>query len=200
MVCLTHIDREKTPIPFMIGRVCGEWREIIWSTPVVWSYLSIRLSATRYDAQYELLEAWLTRSGEVPLTICASMESPFAWGCQVPKMFIRLLSKTAYRWREIEIALPHWCYPFLGDGKQSLPLLHSVISHQITGPKKRERLNFFQFAPCLRTLHLDAHYLTDVDIQWDQLTAFTLERFTRQECFDVLAETSNLVHCHVKHI
>ena len=67
----SHSDknRHNKTTAFTLGQICREWRDIVWSTPEIWSHVFLCLSLTRYDAQVKLLEGWLNRSGVCPLSL-----------------------------------------------------------------------------------------------------------------------------------
>ncbi|KAF8151609.1 hypothetical protein B0H34DRAFT_728311 [Crassisporium funariophilum] len=197
---------EKNPhkkmTPLVLGQVCGEWRAIIWSTPFIWSHVYLNLSATRYSVQVELLADWLARSGVCPLTIKLLFEEEGDWTDRLPMELIQLLACNAHRWRAINFVLPESWYHFLEEVKYSFPLLTSVLTQPLwadcgQAPPKRKRLELFRNAQLLTDLHLNGYYLSDVDIEWERLTRFTLQHVYLDECFYALAKTPNLTYCRV---
>ncbi|KAJ7113079.1 hypothetical protein C8R44DRAFT_631482, partial [Mycena epipterygia] len=56
--------------PVVLGQICRRWREIAFSTPSLWRAIKIDFEqATALDEQADLLETWLLRSKDCPLSI-----------------------------------------------------------------------------------------------------------------------------------
>jgi len=53
--------------PFILGRICKAWRQIVWSTPRIWSTIMIRFASKKYAAQEQLLKEWFYRVGNCQL-------------------------------------------------------------------------------------------------------------------------------------
>jgi F-box-like len=61
------LDRENTPMtPFQLGHICRNWRNLVWSTPNLWSTVYLDLSIPINDW---VVDEWLSRSGRQPLSI-----------------------------------------------------------------------------------------------------------------------------------
>ncbi|KAF8814589.1 hypothetical protein BYT27DRAFT_7206045 [Phlegmacium glaucopus] len=195
-------NRRKRTTPLILGKVCGQWRAITWSTPYIWSHISLSLSTPRYETQIKLLSVWLTRSGVCPLTINLIFDCENDWTDIIPTELIQLLLASANRWRAINLVLPESWYSLLAELKHSLPLLVTVVSQPLWAdcgltPSKRKRLNLFEFAPLLRDVHVNGYYLSDVDVPWEQLDRFTLQHVYLDECFYALVKTPNLTYCRI---
>jgi len=196
------VNRRKRTTPLILGKVCTQWRTITWSTPYIWSHISLNLSTPRYETQVKLLSDWLKRSGVCPLTINLIFDCEDEWTDIIPSELIQLLVVSANRWRAINLVLPESWYSFLADLKYSFPLLVTVVSQPLWAdcgltPSKRKRFNLFEFAPLLRDVHVDGYYLSNVDIPWEQLDRFTLQHVYLDECFYALVKTPNLTYCRI---
>ncbi|PPQ71887.1 hypothetical protein CVT25_001641 [Psilocybe cyanescens] len=55
--------------PFRLGAVCRTWRHIAWRTPSLWTSLFCRLDENTTEGQIQLAVEWLSRSGQLPLSI-----------------------------------------------------------------------------------------------------------------------------------
>jgi hypothetical protein len=55
------------------------WRDLAWSTPMLWSEISLLLDDCS-PVDYELLEGWLARSGCSPLSIHLTLD-----GCAIDR-------------------------------------------------------------------------------------------------------------------
>lgn len=201
----TDLDRYKRTTPLTLGKVCTHWRAVTWSTPYIWSHISLCLSTPRYETQVELLSDWLARSGICPLTINLIFDCEDDWTDTVPIDLIQLLIASANRWRAIHIVLPESWYAILDELEYSFPHLVSVVSEPLWADcslslSKRKRLNLFGSAPLLRDVHLNGYYLSDVDIPWGQLNRFTLQYVYLDECFYALVKTPNITFCRISTI
>lgn len=60
-----------TITPLFIGSICSSWRRIAWSTPSLWSTFSLgfRSDDSLSNTKIELLEQWLSRTRNLPLSI-----------------------------------------------------------------------------------------------------------------------------------
>jgi len=196
-------NRHKRTTAFTLGQVSREWRDIVWLTPAIWSYVFLCLSLTRYDAQVELLTGWLRRSGVCPLWLNVAFQNEEDWSNKDPPMeLINLLSSNSYRWRVINVVLPESWYPSLTKIQYNVPILVHVSTQPLWSdcrhsPAKRKRLTLFEFAPVLKELHLNGYYLSDVNIPWSQLHHFTLQHVYLDECFFGLSKTPNITICRI---
>lgn len=194
--------RHKRTTPLIIGKICTQWRAITWSTPYIWSHISLCLSTPRYETQVKLMSDWLTRSGVCPLTINLIFDCEDDWTDIIPHDLIQLLIVSANRWRSINFVLPESWYSILAELKYGFPLLVTVVSQPLwadcsLSPSKRKRLNLFEFAPVLRDVHVNGYYLTDVDVPWNQLDRFALQHVYLDECFYALVKTPNITFCRI---
>ena len=195
-------SRHKKTTPLTLASVCGQWRDIVWCTPHIWSHVSLCLDDKRYETQVELLTEWLGRSGACPLTINLVFVDENLWTERIPTELIEILASNAPRWRSINFVLPEAWYPLLEKTRENYHLLTTVSTQPLwadcgLSPSKRKRLELFAFAPSLHDLHLNGYYLSDVTLPWHQLTRFTLQHVYLDECFDALPKTPNLTWCRI---
>ena len=52
--------------PFQLGHICHRWRDLVWSTPMLWKNVSLDL---RHRFNCDLIHQWLVHSGQQPLDI-----------------------------------------------------------------------------------------------------------------------------------
>ncbi|KZP25525.1 hypothetical protein FIBSPDRAFT_733804, partial [Athelia psychrophila] len=57
-------------IPWLLGSICQLWREVALSTPALWSFLDINITA-RQDtkAYHRAVDAWFSRSGNSRISL-----------------------------------------------------------------------------------------------------------------------------------
>ncbi|KAF9530736.1 hypothetical protein CPB83DRAFT_156911 [Crepidotus variabilis] len=195
-------NRHRKTTPLVLGSVCKQWRAIVWSTPRIWSHVSLCLSTSRWETQTSLLSDWLSHSGVCPLIINLCFENEEEWASSTPEDFVNILAGTANRWSAINYVLPEDWYPLLEVIKEKLDILTTISTQPLwtdcsLSPSRRKRLKLFEHAPVLECLHLNGYYLTDVSVQWDQLKRFTIQHVYLDECFYALPLTFNLTWCRI---
>ncbi|KAF8971250.1 hypothetical protein BDZ97DRAFT_1788539, partial [Flammula alnicola] len=95
-----------TPDPLLLSQVCSRWRGLILHTPRLWD--SIAIISYPGAHQLQLLQLWLARSGQLPISIfflhhrCAEVRSGFL---QSFRSLFQLLSSHAARWRAIDLSI-----------------------------------------------------------------------------------------------
>ena len=67
---LTPYIKENLSLPLSLGAICSYWRDIAWSTPILWSTLVV-CDPSKHNSHVVtgLAREWLTRSGQLPLSI-----------------------------------------------------------------------------------------------------------------------------------
>ena len=173
-----HSDKNRynKTTAFTLGQICREWRDIVWSTPEIWSYVFLCLSLTRYDAQVKLLEGWME--------------------------FINLLFSSSYRWRVIDVVIPEGWYQALNEIKHNIPILVNVSTQPLWSdcgllPSKRKRFTLFKYAPVLKNVHLNGYYPADVSIPWGRLRHLVLQHVYFDECFFGLSKSPDITTCRI---
>ncbi|CAA7266259.1 unnamed protein product [Cyclocybe aegerita] len=134
------------PVPYVLGGTCRAWRNIVWSTPLLWSFLIVKLTQKNEQAQRTLLEDWIKRSANYPLHV--HLTAP---GYESSDSYSILLRSCA-QWRSLMVNSynSHGLRYKMLDG-HPFPLL-SHISLYIN-PLERFPWNF-NSAPQLRALEL----------------------------------------------
>ncbi|KAJ7127705.1 hypothetical protein C8R44DRAFT_910890 [Mycena epipterygia] len=132
-IFLESLDSSKRSLsdpssPLFLGHICRKWREIALSTPSLWTDIGLYLgNVAAHESQLRLLETWLRRSRECPLSIslhhnCEHSESvPTARGSV--HEFVEAIMPHCRRFRALflDVAL---CDLFLFKGE--LPLLSTL--------------------------------------------------------------------------
>ncbi|KAF8151589.1 hypothetical protein B0H34DRAFT_134316 [Crassisporium funariophilum] len=192
------VHMQKTT-PFTLGQVCRHWRAVIWSTPFIWSYVSLQLSSSpgRFQTQVELLGDWLERSGTCPLTIELFYSGHSQMHSHLVQNLTELLATNAHRCQVVDFALPSQWYANVV--KYNFTILTTARCEDLVSESAGEKgkSNVFQFAPLLENIHLLASEIFIVNIKWERLVQISLQHVTLEECFFVLAKTPNLTYCCV---
>ncbi|KAG5645307.1 hypothetical protein DXG03_006496 [Asterophora parasitica] len=124
-----------SPALLLLGRLCYSLRAIAWSTPQLWTHISLTLShiQSRRSTQVANLTSWLARSCELPLHIrLESSVMPHArWSTesQFPHdhafAAIEVIASHRSRLEELSLALPYECFSrlFRTHNTKVMPML-----------------------------------------------------------------------------
>jgi len=184
--------------PFFLGKVCHGWRDLVWSTPILWKTLYLRLSRDKYKAQAVLLRDWLSRTGKYPISFRLDPDGFLKKHHNSPVEVLTLFASVSTRWREIEISFPDLqaCFNTISTTEKSLPLL-TTATVQLDG--KDEELNLLM-APQLSKLHLYSPYLCKVLVPWHQLQEFLADECYVDEIRFFLHNAPHIVRCTFRDI
>jgi hypothetical protein len=96
--------------PFYFGSICHTWRDLIWSTPWIWSIVSVDLSS---GMPIELLKKWFIRSDPLPLSIQLYGIPRYDWDDEYKRETLDAVASVSNRWRDIdclwERCFAHFC-------------------------------------------------------------------------------------------
>ncbi|TFK42141.1 hypothetical protein BDQ12DRAFT_677686 [Crucibulum laeve] len=118
--------------PLLLGRVCSNWRTIVYATPQLWSSIhicmfsessDIPLDLDIYDrtyhtlskhlalSRYQAVRDWLNRTGSCPLSISYyAVPIELRWddiGHEMgPDHIIKILSLFSHQWRDMHFSMP----------------------------------------------------------------------------------------------
>jgi len=148
--------------PFTLGAVCRLWRDIVRSTPLIWSEINLQLHPTRLDDHFSYLDHFLTHSGTCPLTITMAFEKedaagwrPVLWYYYLEQSsifpLIKLLLSSAPRWRCVDMTIPERWYPDF-EKQSHLPNLISMRVRQLRGESSNPTMKRRGFTVLLRPI------------------------------------------------
>ncbi|KXN86042.1 hypothetical protein AN958_10599 [Leucoagaricus sp. SymC.cos] len=210
--------------PLLISQICRRWRTKALNTPELWSTIRIRVG--RGDLQESrrlpLLDAWLKRSANHPLSICMVERSPRSpiYNSDSKNLAVGMLLSVARKWKRLDLVLnsatTHWGLFSALKGKH-LPMLERCT---IVTPKEETTtstngdqhphealVNLLTGASGLKSLRLDYNVLVS-SIKFPRTTVTKLDLYTiTQErsipammAWDTLSRCPNLrsfrVRCH----
>ncbi len=96
----------KSGCPWVLGRVCGLWRDIVLSTSILWSTVVLDLDYNSHSPR--VLTEYLRRSGSHPLYIGATFEHECLSQCCLPaygREVFNVLTQASHRWRVVELRI-----------------------------------------------------------------------------------------------
>lgn len=176
------------------GQVCKHWRDVVLSTPKVWSKITF---VSESESNAALVQSCLSRSGVHPLSIYLSGRINLGPSKPTSPVLLDLIAQSD-RWQDLVFQTTDAFIAGLRSARHRLSYLQTL---SITNDKFEtypHTLDTFEIAPRLRSLTLGPGVsLTWLRIPWSQLThcdIFTCQ-MTINGCFEVLDNSPNLVEC-----
>ncbi|KAJ7759459.1 hypothetical protein DFH07DRAFT_884393 [Mycena maculata] len=115
--------------PLLLAQVCTSWRRIAFSTPRLWSALHVVVPNTsRFRQMTGAVDAWLTRSGALPLSITLAVSRACEPGSDNIATMIDVLANFSTRWQRVKITLsPRTILtPLTNLQPSDVPMLESI--------------------------------------------------------------------------
>ena len=196
---------ERPPVitPFFLGKICRDWRDLVWSSPLLWSNIHLSVTRRRRKAQARLLRDWLSRTASCPLSFClTSGEELEVWYYNPPAEILTIFVSVSERWKQAQFCIPPnelWLDTF-SAAENSLPLLTTATVEFDPGYAEGHHFKLFSTAPQLSALHLYHPWLVGVVAPWHQLQEFTSEKSSVNEIRAFLHKASNIFRCSFRHI
>ncbi|KAJ3500623.1 hypothetical protein NLJ89_g9711 [Agrocybe chaxingu] len=142
---------------FLLGRICRSWRKIAWGASELWANLETKISWRHYDMQLKLVEEWLQRSNDRPLSVVIRFSPDMGSATSL----ISLLVERCHRWTILELRwntvheIETKVIDILGKASGNTPLLERVLIDSI----KSHQIGFLQpgASPALRELFWRGH-------------------------------------------
>ncbi|KAJ7364909.1 hypothetical protein DFH08DRAFT_1073427 [Mycena albidolilacea] len=210
--------------PLLLGRICRHWRDVTYTTPMLWS--SIHIPCLDYlhappnmiSGLERTVEAWLERSSACPLSVSVFDDINYpSNGVEKHPLILQLLPISRRLSHLTLVGDAELLRPILRLGSESLPVLKRIwiqaTRHQIFGDDA-DHTNALQI-PTLEDVTLqitsDADPLA-LPLKWSQLTRIRLEcHLVWREwhrpaaggldiggAFEVLRRCPYLMHCEIR--
>ncbi|KAJ7155192.1 hypothetical protein C8R46DRAFT_1117166 [Mycena filopes] len=169
--------------PLPLAGVCRAWRDVAMSTSALWNRINLNTYVAR-NAE-KLLEAWILRSGSLPLDL--DIMVPYA--SPVAGEILGTLAKCSSRWRDFRL-----------DSNSPIPFPPGSIRGPLTSLKTLRILvavpgdcmTSFLDAPELRHAAITVLSKAQISLPWNCLARLELDEQTFSECLGILQETINL--------
>ncbi|PPQ73341.1 hypothetical protein CVT26_015314 [Gymnopilus dilepis] len=194
--------------PWKLGAVCRMWREIAWSTPVLWSTLVLQYSRRPRNlsaARIELAMDWIGRSGCLPLSI--TIDYPLhnifrnhrfeTLSNQVHRKLcdlMELVNSNAARWKYLHLHLPGDVLSLLdarsADGSS---LLHTLSLRSCDVGGKVTINNISKLSP--KVVEISAIPLRRLDFNWQLVTQLSMKARSIEDVSQALEFAPALRHC-----
>ena len=185
-----------------LGTVCKTWRNIVRSTPQLWTSIYIRFP-TKGDKlqQKELLLQSLRLSGSLPLHIQAWMRRdyrPSEGEHLVLSPLVEMLNDQSERWKTLDLNVTaRLLSQFKGGtfGAQNLERLRVCLYGPPSEMKNEFRVSFGLPSPQI----VDAHRtsFSSIGISWKGVTRVKINTLTATECLGLFQLATQLVNLNI---
>ncbi|KAF8949893.1 hypothetical protein BDZ97DRAFT_2086342 [Flammula alnicola] len=192
--------------PLRLGAVCQTWRAIAWSTPQLWTSISIDMYNDNLYVT-ELVRDWLSRSGQLPLYIRLYREEGISDPPFGPRIELLISAIVAHsnRWVYMDMELPQRivmrvrCTSPMPLALKTLRLDMPEFDFGQEGegllPDEKINLNAI-ISPTEMVLgRLGRLGPSQIDIEWNNLTRLTAQEVSINECFELLQKAPQMTHC-----
>ncbi|KAF9449828.1 hypothetical protein P691DRAFT_758725 [Macrolepiota fuliginosa MF-IS2] len=185
-----------------LGAVSHYWRAVAWSTPQLWTTLSIQINGETIENNTSLLKLYFQNARGLPMTIDLDCRIPFAvledadpivragLVSTLKPIGVLLFSNNAHKIRELIVTdlLPEWL-PFIGGGLSGCEAMELWWRSGATEDWNNVQLPLAEL-PCLRRLRMNdlIHYTPS-----QTLTALELHDMPTRVFVKILMECRNLV-------
>ncbi|KAF6755717.1 hypothetical protein DFP72DRAFT_896305, partial [Ephemerocybe angulata] len=195
------VSGENAVTPYLLGKICREWRALVFDSCSLWQVLELKLEPNR-DTQLSLLEEWVSRAGILPLTviICYQACAGPSEGSKRPRagLLKPILSLPSTRVSSLSLANLPWGFFFALSGANpvgSWPTLsHLHLSSSDTDQDADgAAVDIFGELPALRSVSIEDLYVLQIILPWSQLLHLRLEGILPYELSGALERATNLL-------
>jgi len=182
-------------IPLLVTSICRTWRKIALSTPQLWNMIYLYMKRVHdMDATGQLVDTWLSRSGQCPLTLWLDSEYEYN---TLPSSSRLLAAFATYAIRFVDIRLHLSSKSFPSLGKLVFPRLTSLdLRIHDTFEDNSQPITLFSVAPLLRSASFSFNTPPSAFcLPWHQLTKLDCFVTEIHQILDLLSRTSSLVEC-----
>jgi len=194
---------KKLPMQFLLGTICRAWRQLVRSTPELWSALSFTLAKPMKVQGLQVIHVvtdWLLLSGDLPLTLrvwyYGGLIPVSQLGC-APFDVIDVLNQHSGRWHEVFFRLPaslldHLC------GTSPPNILCNLRVVRAYGTYYCDTTAFrMSSRPSPTHLFIGHFPVLSIDILWDNLRFLKLKYMVLDACIEVIRQAPLLESCSV---
>ncbi|KDR84139.1 hypothetical protein GALMADRAFT_700017 [Galerina marginata CBS 339.88] len=191
-------DIDWSPSLFLASISQG-WRQIALATSELWTSIDIQVySLANIPLQAELLNQCLDRSGKRLLVIRLIAKPKMAFPADSPvKMspLFDVIRQCAPRWQKLFVHLPQRLYAaFVGDLTCAPSLVHLELE-PMGGTVTEQKCFQLAETPSLTHLDISRQFLSQIDVQWYNLTTFNCGILSIDELFELLRRAKRLLQC-----
>jgi len=189
--------------PLLLAQICRRWREIVLSTPRLWNSLCVVEHLLEELIPFNrilLIKVWLSRSGNLPLSISINGFH----NSTNPQDLMDVLIPFASRWSNLALHLPQPLVEWLlCNSDVSTSPLETLSLTITTSLVEGNPLMFTPTASRLRniTVSVDSLIPPLLKFPWSQLTELRSGGILEmQYCFDIFRLCPSLTHLSLRNI
>jgi len=185
---------------FSLGAVCTTWRNIVRSTPQLWTDIYFQFPIRRGgELQYrEFLLLSLRLSGTLPLHIQA--REPFlrdytGRDYRAHSSFLELLNDHSNRWNTLDLCISPLFLPHIKGVTPGAPNLKRLRIHLLGRPEEQINSTFqLSFGlPSPQIVEISGITFSMMGIGWKNATKVELGTLNMEECLKLLRQATQLV-------
>ncbi|KAF6752062.1 hypothetical protein DFP72DRAFT_905983 [Ephemerocybe angulata] len=192
---------ENAVTPFLLGKICHEWRGLVFDSCPLWQTIDLKLEYDR-DVQFSLLEGWINRAGSLPLSVTITYPKPekrrhLGHAKQMePILAIPSTQVSSLSMNDV----PHDFFGALAAQSKVGPwpilsYLHVSSTEGDEYPDEDDPV--FGEMPALRSVSINYLYVLSVPLPWSQLLHIYLGWIYPYEICGVLGRATNLLSLDV---
>ncbi|PPQ95597.1 hypothetical protein CVT26_008627 [Gymnopilus dilepis] len=206
-----YVHSIPTTSPLTLGKICRRWRYIAWSTPELWTELTMDSLHSTSETHIELAEEWLGRSGSLPLSIKYSSyqkgtgdidEEPIEADSEMlaySQRMLKVLSRCSDRWHTLSLVLPSNVIEEIGTLTRPPSMLHSLSleARRVDVDEFRLHARYpsitVTFLKCSPKI-VDISFLK-VSLDWTTVTVLNIKIVNIAEVACIFQDAQNLSEC-----
>lgn len=195
--------------PLLLCHVCRQWRNIVFSSPRLWTSLSVLIRLGAAVPAPDLVALWLSRSGALPLNLALRQQNESFANCIAAGRILDVFEQRSSQWGKVHFELFGPLATRLGlAGTKDLPLLRDFwlsVLDNLSEEDEEGLFRVFSHVPLLRNLHvsrvprlyLSGHSIAQ--LPWRQLTDLSLDYVPAVEtALRIFDMCPNLESCSMK--
>lgn len=192
--------------PLLLGKICGAWRDLAWSTPGIWTSVSIQSTTKFCKRQPVLLKEWLDRTAGQPLSIFVDYRTIDKKQVLIHAMqmaILKIIANCAERWYSVSFVLPIVGLEALRHVQNHLPLLTAasfVNLHPremyLTGHQRP--LQLFGSAPKLWDVMVAGYPSSYIGLPKSTITHLWLDHTSIKRALEVIKDSPCLKQCTIR--
>lgn len=183
-----------------LSQVCSRWRSIALSFHELWSAVIISVDVYTTRTSLDILDLWLKRSGEYPLTIEFGYprDDPSKMQSMCRDILDSLMNHSK-RWRSVELTVMSEDFLLLFPVRGNLPLLEHLSLIRVGSIHMSDHWNVhaFEVAPRLRSVMFRniREPARIMKLPWSQIIFYRARVVSTEEHAEVLRLANNIDTC-----
>jgi hypothetical protein len=183
-------------MPFLLGSVCVAWRAIAWSTPRLWTSISLDLAKIN-ECHVDVVRGWLRRSGGCPLYIHIYGQG-HTDNKDLEEEVLDLFAQCSDHWFFLALNVPVKYLPRINFAHAVMLDTLRIEFEKFADPTHHmlgEEMNL-EMMPGLRKLYMDVFPTSKlVNVDWNKLRELETHFPSINTCVETFSNASFLTHC-----